>query len=374
MLDATLLRDSWRHWWSPTWYRGSVGPRWLTWVWTFLFNSAIAVALTLIGWGASRNLDLGAAAVANFVVAQCIGFSIHILFRLGLRLLGPERLDAFTLRQRALFYVGVPILGVLIGYALGLSLLGVDVQRLVFESPRVLLQIIFFSVLLSAFWYRYMANKARLARAEAEREQERVRALAADKQLLDAQLRALQAQIEPHFLFNTLANVASLIDTAPDKARLMLARLIELLRGSLAASRSVHVDVGREFDLIRAYLDILAIRMGTRLRYSIDVPAELRGHPLPPLLIQPLVENAIRHGLEPKMQGGSVKISVRAEAARLLIEVADDGLGFAPATTSGLGLSNLRERLAALYGDGAHLTIEDAQPGTRVLVALPRSQ
>jgi signal transduction histidine kinase len=367
MLDATLLRDSWRHWWSPTWYRGSVGPRWLTWIWTFLFNSAIAVALTLIGWGASRSLDLGAAAVANFVVAQCIGFSIHILFRLGLRLLGPERLDAFTLRQRALFYVGVPILGVLIGYALGLSLLGVDVQRLVFESPRVLLQIIFFSVLLSAFWYRYMANKARLGRAEAEREQERVRALAADKELLDAQLRALQAQIEPHFLFNTLANVASLIDIAPDKARLMLTRLIELLRGSLAASRSTHIDVGRD-------LDILAIRMGARLRYSIDVPVELRGHPLPPLLIQPLVENAIRHGLEPKMQGGSVKISVRTEAANLLIEVADDGLGFAPATTSGLGLSNLRERLAALYGDSAHLTIEDAQPGTRVLVALPRSQ
>ncbi|HUL67116.1 MAG TPA: histidine kinase [Burkholderiaceae bacterium] len=374
MLDATLLRDSWRHWWSPTWYRGSVGPSWLTWVWTFVFNSAIAAALTLIGWGASRNLDLGAAAVANFVVAQCIGFSIHILFRLGLRLLGPERLDAFTLRQRALFYVGVPILGVLIGYALGLSLLGVDVQRLVFESPRVLLQIIFFSVLLSAFWYRYMANKARLGRAEAEREQERVRALAADKQLLDAQLRALQAQIEPHFLFNTLANVASLIDTAPDKARLMLARLIELLRGSLAASRSAQVDVGRELDLVRAYLDIVAIRMGARLHYSIDVPAELRGHPLPPLLIQPLVENAIRHGLEPKLQGGSVKISVRAESASLLIEVADDGLGFAPATRSGLGLSNLRERLAALYGDGARLTIEDAQPGTRVRVALPRQQ
>jgi len=371
MLDATLLRDSWRHWWSPNWYRGAVGPRWLPWVWTFFFNTGIALALTLIGWGFSRNLNLGAAAIANFVVSQCIGFSIHILFRLGLRILGPDRLDAFSMRQRAVFYAGIPILGVLTGYVIGLTLLGVDVQRLVFESPRVLLQIIFFSILISAFWYRYMANKARLARVEAERERERVRALAADKQLLDAQLRALQAQIEPHFLFNTLANVASLIDTAPDKARLMLTRLIELLRASLAASRASQVDVGRELDLVRAYLDILGIRMGARLSYSIDVPAQLRAHPFPPLLIQPLVENAIKHGLEPKMQGGAVKVSVRSDATTLLVEVADDGLGFAPATASGLGLSNLRERLAALYDGRAGLTIEDAQPGTRVRVALP---
>src|SRR5262245_63125941 len=345
MIDATVLRESWRHWWSPGWYRGSVGPRWLPWVWTFVFNTGIALALTVIGLGFGRKFDLEAVARTNFVVAQAIGFSIHILFRLALWVLGPDRLDRFSTPQRALFYAGIPILGVLIGYAIGLSLLGVDVQRLLFESPRVVLQIIFFSILISAFWYRYTANKSRLERAEAERERERARALAADKQLLDAQLRALQAQIEPHFLFNTLANVASLIDAAPDKARLMLTRLIELLRASLAASRSTQVDVGRELDLVRAYLDILVIRMGPRLHYSIDVPADLRNHPLPPLLIQPLVENAIKHGLEPKVQGGSVKVSVRAEPAALVVEVIDDGLGFAPATSSGLGLANLRERL-----------------------------
>jgi hypothetical protein len=273
--------------------------------------------------------------------------------------------------QRALFYAGIPILGVLIGYAVGLTVLGVDVQKLFFESPRVLLQIVLFSILLSAFWYRYMANKSRVAQAEADRERERARALAADKQLLDAQLRALQAQIEPHFLFNTLANVASLIDSAPDNARLMLTRLIELLRASLAASRATRVDVGRELDLVRAYLDILVIRMGQRLRYSIDAPAQLRAHPLPPLLIQPLVENAIKHGLEPKMQGGSVNVTVRTDADLLLVEVTDDGLGFAPATLSGLGLANLRERLTALYAGRARLTIEDGVPGTRVRVSLP---
>jgi len=159
MLNATLLRDSWRHWWSPEWYRGSVGPRWLPWVWTFVFNTGIALALTVIGLGFGRKFDLAAVARTNFVVAQAIGFSIHILFRLGLMVLGPERLDRFSTPQRALFYSGIPILGVLIGYVIGLSLLGVDVQRLVFESPRVVLQIIFFSVLISAFWYRYTAMK-----------------------------------------------------------------------------------------------------------------------------------------------------------------------------------------------------------------------
>jgi len=371
MFDVTVLRDSWRHFWSPTWYRGSAGPGWLRWVWTFLFNTGVAALLTLLSWIFSRGLAVAEAAWGNFIVAQCIGFSIHMLFRLGLRLLGAQRLDRFTLAQRALFYAGIPLLGVLIGYALGLSLLGVDVQRLFVESPRVLMQIVFFSVLLSAFWYRHMANKSRLAKAEADHERERARALAADKQLLDAQLRALQAQVEPHFLFNTLANVASLIDSAPDKARLMLTRLIELLRASLAASRATQVDVGRELDLVRAYLDILTIRMGPRLRYSIDAPAQLRAHPLPPLLIQPLVENAIKHGLEPKMQGGSVKVSVRSEGDILLVEVADDGLGFAPATSSGLGLANLRERLGALYSGRARLIIEDATPGTLIRVALP---
>jgi sensor histidine kinase YesM len=370
-LDFALLRDSWRHFWSPQWYRGSVGPAWLPWIWTFLFNTAIALVLTLLALGFGRKLDLATALYSNFVVAQCIGFSIHILFRVGLRILGAERLGAFSMPQRAIFYAGIPLLGVLTGYALGLTLLGVDVQKLFFESPRILLQIVVFSILLSAFWYRYMANKSRLAQAEAERERERARALAADKQLLDAQLRALQAQIEPHFLFNTLANVASLIDAAPDKARRMLTRLIELLRASLAASRATQVDVGRELDLVRAYLDILAIRMGARLDYTIDAPAELRAHPLPPLLIQPLVENAIKHGLEPKMQGGSVKVSVRADAATLVVEVADDGLGFASSTSSGLGLANLRERLAALYDGNARLTIEDGSPGTLVRVVLP---
>ncbi len=371
IVDRAVLRSSLRNWPSPAWYRATGPERWLQILWTFLFNTAISAVLTLFSALFSRRPDLAATAWGNFVVAQCIGFAIYLLFRLGLVVLGSERIHRFTAPQRAVFYGGIPLLGVLAGWPIGLLLLGAELDKIVEQTPRVFGQVLFFSVLLSSFWYRYMANKSRLAQAEAERERERARALAADKQLLDAELRALQAQIEPHFLFNTLANVASLIDSAPDKARSMLARLIDLLRASLAASRAAKVDVGRELDLVRAYLEILAIRMGARLRYTIDAPDTVRGRPIPPLLVQPLVENAIKHGLEPKMEGGSVVIRVREGDGVLQVEVEDDGLGFAPSAASGVGLANLRERLAALYDGRARLTIESLAPGTRVKIAVP---
>jgi sensor histidine kinase YesM len=191
------------------------------------------------------------------------------------------------------------------------------------------------------------------------------------RQAIDAQLRSLQAQIEPHFLFNTLANVVSLIDTAPDKARLMLERLIELLRASLAASRSERTTLGQETALIAAYLDILRIRMGERLSYTINVPPELLNVSIPPLSLQPLVENSIKHGLEPKLEGGSVHLSARTEGGALQLDVEDDGLGFSLHPGAGVGLANLRDRISSLYGARARLVIEELARGTRVRMTIP---
>jgi signal transduction histidine kinase len=371
----SLLRASWRSWWQPDLTRDPAGPEWLQWVWTVVFNTGMAVVLTVVFWGFSSRATLATALEAlwqNFVVAQSIGLSIHLLFRIGLRLLGADRVRAFTWAERVVFYAGIPILGVLIGYAIGLTLLGVDVVEIVSRRPQLLFAILMFSLLMSTFWYRYMLTKARMLEAEAERERERARALEAEKQSVDAQLRALQAQIEPHFLFNTLANVASLIDTAPDRAQVMLARLIDLLRGSLDASRAAHGTLGQELALVRAYLDILRIRMGARLRVQIDVPDELHALPLAPLLLQPLVENAIKHGLEPKVEGGTVHISGAASEASLTLCISDDGLGFRPSAASGVGLVNLRERLRASFGGDAQLTVEELNPGTRLRLVLPR--
>jgi signal transduction histidine kinase len=367
---AATLRASWRSWWSPS-FR-AVGPEWLQYVWTFVFNSGIAVVLTLIAWSFARRADAFELFKWNFVISQCIGFSIHLLFRFGLLLFGHARIEAFGTVQRILFFAGIPIVGVFIGYPVGMMLMGVDVARLIEGAPRVVLSVLVLSIVMSTLWYRYMANKARLAEAEAEHERIKARAATLERQALDAQLRTLQAQIEPHFLFNTLANVAGLIDAQPADARRMLERLIELLRASLAASRSTTVTLGQESVLLRAYLEILAIRMGPRLRFEIDIPAELQSQVVPPLLVQPLVENAIKHGLEPTVAGGCVRVAVRAADGALRIEVADDGRGFEATTaTTGVGLTNLRERLAALYGERARLTIEDAQPGTRVRLTLP---
>ena len=200
---------------------------------------------------------------------------------------------------------------------------------------------------------------------------EQIRTLSTEKQLAQAQLRMLQAQIEPHFLFNTLATVVSLIETAPAKASAMLEHFIAYLRASLAASRSTQGTVGQELDLLRNYLELLQIRMGARLNYQIDVDPALRAVPLAPMLLQPVVENAIKHGLEPKVEGGTVTIHLRRQADRLITRIADNGLGFTPGLGAGVGLQNLRERLAVLYDGQARLTIEETTPGTAVIIDLP---
>jgi len=369
LLSVSELRQSWRSWWSFS-TRPS-GPAWLQVVWTVVFNTAIAVVLTLIAWAFVRLADPLKTLMWNFVIAQSIGLTIHALYEAGGYLLGRERIEAFSTRSRVLFFAGIPIVGCLIGYWIGLTLLGVDVGRIVQGAPRVVVAIVTVSIVFSTFWYRYIAGKTRLARAEAESERERVKAVELQRQALDAQLRSLQAQIEPHFLFNTLANVVSLIDTAPDKARLMLERLIELLRASLAASRSERTTLGQETALIAAYLDILRIRMGERLSYSIDVPAELLNVSIPPLSLQPLVENSIKHGLEPKLEGGSVRLSARATDGALQLDVEDDGLGFSPRAGSGVGLTNLRERMTSIYGAKARLVVEELARGTRVRMTIP---
>ncbi|SOZ36291.1 Histidine kinase [Cupriavidus neocaledonicus] len=201
--------------------------------------------------------------------------------------------------------------------------------------------------------------------------QEQVRTLSTEKQLVEARMKLLQAQIEPHFLFNTLANVVSLIEPAPQKATMMLEHFIAYLRASLAASRATQGTVAQEAKLLRDYLALIRIRMGERLHYTVDVDAELETVPLAPMLLQPVVENAIKHGLEPKIEGGRLLVRLERRGARMLAMIEDDGMGFRPSAGAGVGLSNLRERLGVLYDGDAHVRIEERSPGTAVLIDLP---
>jgi signal transduction histidine kinase len=206
--------------------------------------------------------------------------------------------------------------------------------------------------------------------------QARIRAEVSQRQLAQAQLQRLQAQLEPHMLFNTLANLHALIEAHPARAQDMLAHLIDYLRATLGASRSGHFTLAEEMKLVQDYLALMQIRMGERLQVQLDMPASLGALNWPPMLLQPLVENAIQHGLDPLPQGGSLHIAACLQGEQLCVRIRDDGVGLldTPAGTQGFGVACVRERLHTLHGDQASLTLAPQQPrGTLVTLLLPVS-
>ena len=212
---------------------------------------------------------------------------------------------------------------------------------------------------------------ARAGAAEADAERETLR-----RQVLEARLQALQAQIEPHFLFNTLGSVEYLIETDTARAGTMLKSLIQYLRAALPRMRSHSTTLGAESELVRAYLELLKFRMEERLNYRIDVPVGLASAQFPPMMLQSIVENSIKHGLEPKTDGGTITLLAAVADGGLQVTVADTGLGLglSPVAGTGLGLSNVRERLLALYGDRGKLVIEsNPSGGTLVRIEIPYS-
>ena len=211
-------------------------------------------------------------------------------------------------------------------------------------------------------------NLERLASARAQAE-------AAQRQAAEHQLRLLQSQLEPHMLFNTLANLRVLIGVDAARAQAMLDRLIGYLRATLSASRLAAHPLATEFERIDDYLSLMAIRMGPRLQAQLDLPEALRALPVPPLLLQPLVENAIQHGLEPQVAGGRIHVTARREGEWLVLGVADTGVGLdamGAVPGSRFGLAQVRERLATLHGNRAGVTLSPAPGGgTLALLRFP---
>jgi signal transduction histidine kinase len=203
------------------------------------------------------------------------------------------------------------------------------------------------------------------------------------RQVVEARMAAMQAQVEPHFLFNTLASIDHLIETDPARASQMQKNLIALLRASMPTMREAAGggkagngvrELGREIAVIRPYLEILKVRMEERLTTEIVVPDGLLSAEFPPMMLQTLVENAIKHGLEPKAEGGHLRVAAEVVHGKLQMTVADTGLGFGKAATAGtgVGLANIRERLQLLYGNRASLTVTANQPsGTVVTITVP---
>ncbi|MCX7173221.1 MAG: histidine kinase [Proteobacteria bacterium] len=325
---------------------------------TVMFSVLIAGFLTLL-----TQYSL----MSNLKYSLSIGLSIHLLSILVCVMRGVTRPDM----QSAL--IAIP-LGAVVGITLGSLLDGYNPLWLVSEHPTTMLISLVMALVFGTVISYYFYSRELVAEATAAVRLDALERAAYENRLTESNLRMLQAQIEPHFLFNTLANVLSLIRDEPLKAERMLEDFIGYLRGSLNRTRAGDVSLADELELLRAYLDIQAIRMGERLRYTIDAAPELLDLRLPPMLLQPLVENAIKHGLEPKADGGELTVRVRKEAGALVIEISDTGLGMnmplqgAP----GIGLGNIRDRLTALYKQDASLTIEPNQPhGTKASLTIP---
>ncbi len=326
-----------------------------------------AVIITIVG-GNPQSLGV------NLLFSACIG-GIAFLLIDGARLyLWGSAERTAPLPFFAIVLVSVPV-AQLTGGMLASALLGYQTPHLgklmAGGSNGMLLFTLIMTVAATVFFY----NREHLMRARADAAQEKARAELVARQALQAQLQLLQAQVEPHMLFNTLANLQGLIDIDPQRAQHMLEQLIQYLRATLSSSRADATTLAQEFSLMSAYLGLMSVRMGQRLTFALDLPPALRDAKLPPMLLQPLVENAFIHGLEPKIDGGHLAVSAAEVDGRLVLIVADSGLGLdAPSAKAGthLGVANTRERLRALYGGDAALTLDPNTPcGAIARLTLP---
>jgi sensor histidine kinase YesM len=265
-------------------------------------------------------------------------------------------------RGVVLIFVGVSF-GFVVGTLAGDAYSGRSTFELLPNQPRFFLYLFLFTVSVGVgiSYFFYATGKSSYLQRE----------LAISRQqAAEAQLKLLQSQLEPHMLFNTLANLRALIGTDQQRATAMLDSMIDYLRATLTASRAPTHSLQDEFDRLDDYLALMAVRMGPRLTYTLDLPPELGSQPVPTLLLQPLVENAIKHGLEPKLEGGGVNIRAHREGNNIVLTVLDNGIGLSGG--AGFGLTQVRERLQATYGDAAALYLgADSARSTCARITFP---
>jgi two-component sensor histidine kinase len=372
-IDRALLAASRRSWYDTRSPRA--GPYWLQWVWTLLFCAALAVGFTVLTFLMAAPRSPGRWDTLpewldwyrrNLIVCLTIGITIHLAFdALGALMGGLQRVHRWGPLPRTLFFSGIPIVCTIVAWPVGMSLAGGRVLEWMGNpgGRLAILGSLMLAIVMAALFHAFFSMKGRQIEAE--------------KRAAEARLRLLQGQIEPHFLFNTLANVLSLIDHDAPKAKQMLQAFTEYLRTSLATLRHDETALAHELDLAENYLRLLATRMEDRLRFSIEADEAARALRLPPLLLQPLVENAVHHGLEPSIEGGTVNVQARVRGQQLVIEVRDDGRGLdaaprpGPRRGAGMALNNIRQRLLAHYGSSATLEVSAAHPGTLARLTLP---
>ena len=252
----------------------------------------------------------------------------------------------------------------------------------IFDLPQLAFLIILTSIVIKATFKQQIQAEEKATAATYLAEAEQLK-----RQLVEARMATMQAQVEPHFLFNTLASIDHLIETDPPRASLMQKSLIALLRATLPTLREQSPNtvryLGQELSVIRPYLDIQKMRMEDRLHIQWDIPEGLHSAEMPNMMVLSLVENAFKHGLEPKAEGGTLVLRAEVSHGKLVVTVKDSGVGYFPAdqnaqaesTQGGFGLKNIRDRLALIYGDQASLSIRALEPyegsGTLAILTMP---
>ena len=304
--------------------------------------------------------------VYSYAISTCIWFCtdpLRIALRGWLRA-PPPHYWRHSWRNTVVLLGGV-LCGCALGTSLGDAYAGRSTWDLLTIAPQRFWAFLLGSVGISAGFVFYFYQ--------------RDRAHALELQATEARLKLLETQLEPHMLFNTLANLRALIATDTPRALQMLDRLNDYLRATLSASRTEGASgqhtLGQEFNRLRDYLELMAVRMGPRLEQRLQLPGTLQQHPVPPLLLQPLVENAIRHGLEPQVGGGCITVDARADGPWLVLEVSDTGVGMDTSAASegdGFGLAQVRERVAG-YAGGRVQVSSAVNHGTTVRIWLPLS-
>lgn len=328
---------------------------------TALFSSLIALALSVSAHGTWAS---------HFVYSLSIGMISWLFIDLGRLALSTDgsKLWPHGARGVALVAVGIAV-GFLGGNAVGDAWTGSPPFDFLTFTPdkfgSTLVITVAAGIAVCYFYYsrgrsKYLEGQIALAQRDAT----------------EARLKLLETQLEPHMLFNTLANLRVLISSDPPRAVAMLDRLNSYLRVTLSGSRALAHPLAAEFDRLADYLELMSVRMGARLRYTLDLPADLRDVPVPPLLLQPLVENSIRHGLEPRVEGGEIMVRARREGTWLSIEVRDTGAGLdqaaVPSEGGGFGLAQVRERIATVYGTQGAIRMSPVPGGgTCAIITFP---
>lgn len=371
MSNNSVLRQGWRSLWE---FRAEpdvpMSARLLA-----ASGLAVALALGLMSFVAifgtvDRPGWWWASMLPNIGICLCIVHTLFAVLRLGARWLPAPLVERMS-RVRDIragmalsaLALGAIILGMAIGFTIVPTLLDFNLAGMFISLPAALTKFavfILFVMALNWAWWRSRLRQQQLVGEATE-----------------ARLRLLQGQIEPHLLFNTLANIQSLMDYDPPRAKRMLETFSSYLRAGLSQLRQTDSTLEAELEMAHSYLSLLKIRMEERLSFRIDAGEAARSARMPTLMLQPLVENAIHHGLEPKLEGGSIVVSAEVAAGRLRVRILDDGVGLdAPRRRmrpgAGMALANLRSRLQTQFGDAASLDLQGASGGgVEVVLDLP---